>query len=64
MKTYEITTYDNTDGYGRKIFGYTFRNVKTDNYIYTNEVFENVLKFGLEFAFEKGVALESICTIW
>lgn len=64
MKTYEITTYENTDGYGRKIFGYTFRNVQTDNYLYTNGIFENVLNFALDFAFAKGVALETICTIW
>lgn len=63
MKTYEITTYHNTDNYGRKIFGYTFRNVKTDNYIYTNGIFENVLMFAKGFACGKGVELDSICTI-
>lgn len=63
MKTYEITTYENTDNYGRKIFGYTFRNVKTDNYIYTNGIFENVLMFAKGFACGKGVELDSICTI-
>ena len=63
MKTYEITTYENTDGYGRKIFGYTFRNVKTDNYIYTNYIFENVLMFAKGFALGKGVDLDTICTI-
>jgi hypothetical protein len=63
MKTYEITTYENTDNNGSKIFGYTFRNVKTDNYIYTNGIFENVLMFAKGFACGKGVTLDSICTI-
>lgn len=64
MKTYEITTYEFTDNYGRKKFGYAFRNVETDNYIYTNGIFENVVAFANGFALGKGVELGSICTIW
>ena len=45
MKKYEITTY-NSNG----TFGYTFRDVETDKYIYTNEIFSNVLLFAEGFA--------------
>lgn len=63
MKIYEITTYTNSDNYGNNIFGYTFRNTKTDNYIYTNGKFENVLLYAKGFANGKGQHLEDICTI-
>lgn len=62
-KRYEITTYHSQDNYGREIFGYTFRNVETDNFIYTNENFDNVLMFANGFACGRGVSLDSICTI-
>ena len=58
MKKYEITTY-NSNG----TFGYTFRDVETDKYIYTNEIFSNVLLFVEGFAAGKGEELDNICTI-
>lgn len=58
MKKYEITTY-NSNG----TFGYTFRDVETDKYIYTNEIFSNVLLFAEGFAVGKGEKLDNICTI-
>ena len=58
MKKYEITTY-NSNG----TFGYTFRDVETDKYIYVNEIFSNVLLFAEGFATGKGEELDNICTI-
>lgn len=58
MKKYEITTY-NSNG----TFGYTFRDVETDKYIYTNEIFSNVLLFAEGFAAGKREELDNICTI-
>lgn len=58
MIKYEITTY-NSNG----TFGYTFRDVETDKYIYTNEIFSNVLLFAKGFAAGKGEELDNICTI-
>ena len=63
MKKYEITTYHGRDNYNREIFAFTFRNVVTDNYIYTNGVFDNVLLFAQAFACGRGVRLDDICTI-
>lgn len=58
MKRYEITTYSSNGS-----FGYTFRDVETDKYIYTNEIFSNVLLFAEGFANGRGEKLDDICTI-
>ena len=58
MKKYEITTYNSN-----RTFGYTFRNVETDKYIYTNEIFLNVLLFAEGFVARKREELDNICTI-
>lgn len=58
MKRYEIITYSSNGS-----FGYTFRDVEIDKYIYTNEIFSNVLLFAEGFANGRGENLDDICTI-